>query len=145
MSENQVFAEGDLVIAEHEDGSCIRGRLTASSGDFYLNRSGRYVKGLIRDGFIITVLEKALPKIPTEPGYYFDKEGDSWRIYTTHEGLYRVADGHMESRLHAPFTRLEPVPETAKKVIEAVQSHGSYWPGSASLDEIAAEFGAVTE
>lgn len=54
--------------------------------------------------------------LPTEPGCYLDKDGSVWTITTRFP--FRE-DLHAR---HAPFTRLEPVPETAKKVLDAVDA-----------------------
>ena len=55
--------------------------------------------------------------IPTEDGVYMDKHGYSWTLGGDFDD-YRDLDPE-----RAPYTRLEPVPETAKKVLDAfVQS-----------------------
>ena len=61
-------------------------------------------------GFELTVLERAKPKLPTEPGIYADRTGDAWRIFGEGEPLkYLSADGdggNVDPERWAPFTKL---------------------------------------
>jgi hypothetical protein len=68
----------------------------------------------MHDGWSLFVEAPPAVVLPTEPGNYLDKDGTAWRI--TARFPFRE-DLHAR---HAPFTRLEPVPETAKKVLAAV-------------------------
>jgi hypothetical protein len=78
--------------------------------------------------------------LPTEPGNYLDKDGTAWRI--TARFPFRE-DLHAR---HSPFTRLEPVPETAKKVLDRIRSLGAPgWNLLYHLDQIAAEFGVKVD
>jgi hypothetical protein len=65
-------------------------------------------------GWSLFVEEPPAVVLPIEPGHYLDKDGTAWRI--TARFPFRV-DLHAR---HAPFTRLEPVSETAKKVLDRV-------------------------
>jgi hypothetical protein len=70
--------------------------------------------------------------LPVGPGYFLDREGDLWNL----------GKGELTELRYAPFTRLEPVPETAKKVLDQVRK--LYIPGpwvEKKLGEIAAKFG----
>lgn len=78
--------------------------------------------------------------VPTERGYYLDSTGDVWTL-----------SGYGQESLdpqYAPFTRLEPVPETAKKVLDAMEDAflglSSFPSVTAAFTELRTQFG-VTE
>lgn len=104
-----------------------------------------------------TLYVEAPPKVelPTEPGWYrgYDqlaevafvtelRDGKFWR------GHYGTGEyGDVER--FAPFTRLEPVAETAKKVLDRVAAvakgrAGNPWNAGATLSAVAAEFGVTS-
>ena len=99
------------------------------------------------DGCSLFVQAPPAIVLPTEPGCYLDKDGSVWTITTRFP--FRE-DLHAR---HAPFTRLEPVPETAKKVLDAVDAawmRGHHMgDGSAShrfevVRSLRAEFGVTS-
>jgi hypothetical protein len=96
----------------------------------------------------------AKPALPTEPGVYLDFEGDAWLL--TQGGSWRIAASGMEAApitsllkpgLYVPFTRLEPVAETAKRMCDRLftefeESTRSY---AEDVEFVAAEFGVTGE
>lgn len=115
MSE-QKFSEGDLI--EVVKGELVhRERAVAhktNDGRLHLPglASGPYLDAMEAYGFTVTIIEKAPPKVPSEPGVYLDSYGDLWRIREGENGL-RYKDSRSvandEPTIYAPFTRLEPV------------------------------------
>ena len=70
------------------------------------------------------VFVKAAPVVvlPTEPGIYQDCEGDPWRLGRLGWKLLTSdPPDAFKPEDHVPFTRLEPVSETAKKVLDRVR------------------------
>jgi hypothetical protein len=63
----------------------------------------------------------ATPPLPTEPGWYIDRDDGVWCL---HEGSLWLYNNYTNSdpKRFAPFTRLEPAPETAQKVLEDVRA-----------------------
>lgn len=146
------YNEGDLVEAVKGE-TVIRGRATASYGKHLLGRSGRIMEELEDNGFILTVIEKAAPKnvLPTEPGIYVTEGSEVWEkvpLFLLGDQSWQFANGEDASEAaanwgtKAPLTKLEPVPVTAKKVIERFEIlhlSDNMW-----LDDVAvisAEFG----
>ena len=137
------YNEGDLVEAV-KGNTAIRGPLVNIWG---LGRS-LYLKltlGLVTDiihleanGYKITVIEKAPPKVvlPTEPGFYVTAYNDPDVFELTKAGswFYGPKSIPVDRVIHDGgnyLRRLEPVGETAKKVLKA-------------LDDFAEEFGVAT-
>jgi len=119
---NELFAEGDLVEAvktEIASSTRLRGVLKSTGWEngFILQAQGfsPEISELEAKGFTLTLLEKATPPLPTEQGWYTDQEGDIWRVdsFAKFWCIGSVADDENPSD-YAPFTRLEPVAETAK-------------------------------
>lgn len=126
------YNEGDLVEAVKGD-TVIRGRLAPESFGcgFGIVGMGWPLNSLERVGFTLTVIEKAAPKnvLPTEAGVYADREGDFLIVYEDGDvQSVEVAKGHQSAKRmpiavdsdFAPYTRLEPVPVTVKKVLDAL-------------------------
>lgn len=124
------YSHGDLVEAVRDD-TVIRGRASASFGKHLLGLSGRIMEELEENGFTLTVIEKAAPKnvLPTEAGVYADREGDFLIVYEDGDvqSVEVAKEGQSVKRRpiaadsdFAPFTRVEPVPVTAKKVLDAL-------------------------
>lgn len=64
------YNEGDLVEAVKGD-TVIGGRVSlALDGRVIIGESSRSVGVLENEGFTVTVIERAKPKLPTEPGVY---------------------------------------------------------------------------
>ena len=97
-----------------------------------------------------TLYVQAKPvELPTELGFYVDKFGGLWTLSRggwSNTGLfYSFSDmSHC-----SPLTKLEPVPETAKKVLDAVKAafwgFGTVSSAEAALVELRAEFGVTNE
>ena len=142
------FHEGDLVEATKGE-TVVRGRVGGCSGD-WVGTSRRQIPGLINDGFTIATIERAKPALPTERGWYLDRNGMAWELQdfwncnplgTTSRPTADLFD------TYGPFTPLESVPETAKKVLD--QLRGMWGDVGApdwianKLTRIAAEFGVT--
>ena len=63
-------------------------------------------------------------ELPSEPGYYLDKEGDAWVLQENGKlknlDAYRTGDAMSSeagAQMWAPFTRLESRADTAKAVL----------------------------
>lgn len=143
------YTAGDLVEAVKGE-SVIRGRLKADELGLHLwvGDSGRTPENIESYGFTLSIIEKAAAVVvlPTEDGLYLDADGDPWRLM---DDRWLYLPGRTLSRQafsYAPFTRLEPVSETAKKVLGRV---GKVWEGYPwfefpnALDEIARDFGVT--
>ena len=154
------YTAGDLVEAVKGD-TVIRGRLKKTGHYLWVGDSGRTPENIESYGFTISVVEKAAAVVvlPTEPGLYTTDTRDLTRSVP----LYRLAkNGEWstiwplqgeETRTPAEIldgtkpetlTRLEPVPETAKKVLDRVLSYWDFEPPaniSIALSRIAKDFG----
>jgi hypothetical protein len=125
---SELFAEGDLVEAvktEIASSTRLRGVLKSTGWEngFILQAQGfsPEINELEAKGFTLTLIEKATPPLPTEPGWYSDCRDDIWRVSPT--GAWTYSDtwrSASEVAMYAPFIRLEPVAETAKKVLDRV-------------------------
>lgn len=155
------YTPGDLVEAVKGE-TVIRGRLHGLGDHLWVGDSGRTPENVESYGFTITVIEKAAPVVvlPTEPGLYTTDIKDlptSLPLYRLNEnGEWSTIWAHIGEQTRAPaeildgikpgiLTRLEPVSETAKKVLDRV---GKVWEGYPwfefpnALEAIAREFGA---
>ena len=121
------FSEGDLIEAsrvEVASSTTMRG-IVKSNETFGLTLGAQgyepAIEWLEGHGFTLTLLEKATPVLPTEWGYYSDNEGDIWRLNTSGDWVC-IESPHIDDNPSAfvPFIRLEPVAETAKKVLDRV-------------------------
>ena len=143
------YNEGDLVEGVKGE-SVIRGRLD-NIGNLIIDGLDWRVASLIRNGFTIRVIEKAAPVVvlPTEPGCYVDEFNHTFAILGFNGGKWcgPFVPTDDASKLIPPFTRLEPVSETAKKVLDRVASWWEFGPPTVWAEEllnIGIEFG-VTE
>lgn len=129
------FSVGDYVEAtKGRDG--VKGVVRLSGQVLVVGASCRSVDGLEAQGWTVTVLEKAAPPVPTEPGYYFDKDGDMWNERNdTVIGL---------DPRYAPYTRLEPVPVTVQKVIDKLADGGIIRRGGEVARAIREIFGVTS-
>ena len=160
-----IFSVGDLVEARKGE-RVIRDRI--HKGDSLFFGASKYLgnpsmvgpsslEGFKDQGFTLFLVEAATPPLPTEPGVYLDKWGDTWQLSEETsafaERWFLGSDfmTHNVARGYAPFTKLEPVPDTAKKVLDAVRERTSYryhelgtkMQGrlSADLNRVAIQFG----
>jgi hypothetical protein len=144
------YKVGDLVEAVKGE-NIVRGRLTedACTGDLYMH--GWCIKPLLRDGYTVTLVEAAPEPLPTEPGAYLDDRGNVVQLTaetTDYEerwfNEYGAYMTHTEARDRTPFTRLEPVSETASRVInrlvEQAEMHGEELWG---VQQIKNDFGVT--
>ena len=154
------FNVGDLVEARKgEEG--LRGRIVDIEGSLCL-RAGTWSHGisvLRRMAYTFSLVEAATPPLPTEEGAIITwNKGyaqETAVLEKTNQWLYngnnfetaeieQAIDGH-------PFTRLEPVQDIAKKVLDAVRERtfyryselGTKMHGrlSAEFDRVALDFG----
>ena len=74
----------------------------------------------------LSVPAKPAVVLPTEEGIYMDVSGSPWELRFFFEAVMWKFGGDLQTdsqaELYAPFTRLEPVAVTAKKVIEFIES-----------------------
>jgi hypothetical protein len=149
---NELFAEGDLVEAVKGE-QVIRNRVNKSRSYDELfvvvGDSPTSLSHLTENlGFTLTLVEKATPPLPTEPGWYTDQEGDIWRV-DSFARLWCIGseEDDEDPSDYAPFTRLEPVAETAKKVLDRVLEEYKTLPlkfVSDVLPIVAKEFGVTS-
>jgi hypothetical protein len=102
--------KGDLVHLErYEDSAVFRVHYKHESNEISMfSVSNYYHKS---DGWNLFVQKPGPVQIVPAVGYYFDKDGD----------LFNFDEEDIIGRnwaKYAPFTRLEPVPETAKKILD---------------------------
>ena len=159
----QEFHEGDLVEAVKGE-TVIRARVEENNGTQGIPMGGiayYYLKTLEADGFTLTVIEKAAPPLPTEPGWYLGRPGS--RNYAhlqlcadadcedSSEGPHwyrpdqsRVLDPSEVAEYYLPLERLELASVTAKKVLDAIRARIGSIDSAYDFQAVAAEFG-VTE
>jgi len=123
------WKEGDLVEAVKGE-TVIRGRLISRGNGLVLNLTlaiASDIPHLEANGYTLTRVEHVKSELPTEPGVYEDREGDAWLLAANCEWHCLTVDlRHVgkpiefDPSLYAPFTRIEPVPVTAKKVLDRV-------------------------
>lgn len=142
------YNEGDLIEAVKGE-TRLAGRLSDLTGSLGIKDAG-WPLDLLLCGWTVTVIEPATPKVelPAEPGVYQDARGNAW----VHDDVffYRASASdadHDDPADFAPFTRLESRADTAKAVLDAVETGlasqlGDYWIGR--LDVVAAEFGVTS-
>ena len=110
----------------------------------HLLDSGEQVEVRVINGWQLSVPAKPAVVLPTEEGIYMDVSGSPWELRFFFEAVMWKFGGDLQTdsqaELYAPFTRLEPVAVTAKKVIEFIESDLS----CDSYDTARKEFG-VTE
>ena len=152
------YTAGDLVEAVKGE-TVTRGRLHLNGKYLWVGDSGRTPENLESYGFTLSIIEKAAAVVvlPTEPGLYTTDTRDLTRsmpLYQLNENSeWSTIWAHMGEQKRAPaeildgiapktLTRLEPVSETAKKVLDRVHAvlANRMWMYS-DLDDIAADFG----
>jgi hypothetical protein len=121
--------DGQRVRLTNDNGSLEGIAFQGNTSFVYLDRHGS--NPFYSVYWKLFVQAKPVPVLPTEPGSaWHDRLGELWLV--DYEGIFKclqTADfGLIEispdrAARAAPFTRLEPVPGTAKKVIGQVISH----------------------
>lgn len=146
------YNEGDLVEAV-KDEQLVRGRIfiPTGAGRQFLGDCGERVGYYEKNGFTITVIEKAKPKVelPIEAGLYADRTGDVWLFdrggafvpITNGLGSGRMPDEDVQmfarrAAEYAPFTRLEPRAVTAKDVADWLWENRTEIRGALKSDDI---------
>lgn len=165
------FREGDLVEAVKGERRVVD-RVKFSSGSLIFPR-GLYIGdpqllgpssiySFLNAGFTVTVIERAKSALPTEPGVYAPLGKaplHDVRIFQLcnngawFEGDVRVGEAELQAfDDEVRLTRLEPVPVTARRVLDAVEEAMDRcdWPLSiddseAVLAEVKAQFGVTDE
>lgn len=153
------YNEGDLVEAV-KGTTVLRGRLKRSREDgpdpiLVLTPALKSdIVHLASNGYTVTVIERAKPALPTEPGHYLHRNGIDVLSRTAsgswiHDGRFTADNAIRDCQ---PLQRLEPVAETAKKVldrvrarVDTVSSPGAviYEIAEDTLAQIAVEFGVT--
>ena len=113
--------KGDSIRVEYTD---YKGRIIAS--EFWAD-SDWYDYSVGAEGNTYFLLDRPVPPValPTEPGYYIAKSRLPWMLEVNAHGEIEWFFGGSFKATNfaaefAPFTRLEPVADTAKKVLDRV-------------------------
>ena len=141
------FSEGDLVEAVKGERR-IRDRVVTLTDDLlftrgpYLGSPSLFVLSTLASyahaGYVLTLIEKATPPLPTEPGWYSDKDEDIWRLDATDRWAHKGYPYSPEQvAAYAPLTHLEPVDVTAKRVLNRVLDIWAFGPPAHVNNEIA--------
>jgi len=118
------FNVGDLVEAVKGE-LVIRDRVTVKGYHLALGAMGWSLRDVRLNGYTLSLVEAATPPLPTEPGIYADIEGDPWKLNATtddYEARWSFGNEYKtraQVSQHVPFTRLGPVPDIARKVVDA--------------------------
>ena len=133
---------GDLVEARKGE-TRIVARLVWSGDCLFFDGWGAGVLSAVDQGFTLSLVEAATPPLPSEPGAYMTVDGD---VLTLDKPLLGWACGSLSisaKSIELPLTKLEPVPDIAKKVIDAVRSRVTLHCHVCAmrLTDIGAEFG----
>jgi hypothetical protein len=127
------FENGENILIVRAEGVALSGGWISWSGDVCIWK---------RVGWSLFVEAPPAVVLPTEPGWYLDKDYCVWKLES--DGWYFDSERvqYNSARLDAPFERLEPVPETAKKVLDKINPFIaiSCWH---HLVRVAAEFGVT--
>ena len=145
------YNEGDLVEAVNEDGAKLTGILgKRDDGLLYLGAYHWIFPTWVAEnaGFsTITVIEKAKPQLPTEPGYYESADfhiADDFSPYRLRrEGHWELRGQKMSPTYMAdrmPLARLAPVAEVLDKVTQAFRVPRTRAEG---VKIVAAEYGVT--
>ena len=148
------YGRGDVVSLQFGNtDSVITG--TLKGGDLFVGDSKRTLYALLVDKWTITMHKEFVPEVvlPTEPGTYATYV-DSSRpqiIHKLNDGRWANANQnyYMTDKMVAhclPLTRLEPVSETAKKVLDRVNgwwAHDEHRGLPIFLSALRAEFGVI--
>lgn len=142
------FKVGDKIHAKNYDTEIIA-TLCESAGDVYLGASGWALSTILADFWEVTLVESAPEPLPTEEGWYvaFDRLANEPFVVEIRSGNSRFwyrGNPLGNPERFAPFTRLEPVPDTASRVInrlvEQAEMHGEELWG---VQQIKNDFGVT--
>ena len=143
------YNEGDLVEAIKGD-SFMRARLIEVHGLLVLEALGGTIQWYEKNGWTTAVIETAPPKVVLPKATVMFNGGFvatwwdeslSWSI----TGADRAWGDPDEILRHfgSDFTILEPVPETAKKVLDRVRAYLMSSVSLSALNDLRREFGAT--
>jgi len=150
------YNEGDLVRVEKGEvlhqARLVRSDLWGDATRLFLPGflAGKYVELIAEEGFTVTVIEKAKPKVelPTESGFYLSRDAKLWTLevngYWRDDYDYTRRPDEAEAR--APFTRLEPRAVTAKAVLDRFVAvyQSTLRTTMQDVDTVRAEFGVTS-
>lgn len=160
------YNEGDLVEAVKGD-TVIRGRVNRHGE---LNLTMALTSDMLHlkaNGYTVTLVQRATPPLPDVNGIYFPRRTfePHIRVVTRAQGIWYDATGEplddddfdWLNRRHASgdLTHFEPVPVTAKRVLDAVRKtltlpkdgkrpNGEFIVTYDQIEAIAAEFGVTS-
>ena len=137
--------KGDLIRREYGDVDHV----SNAAVEYYAACDGFYVGGTL-DSYFLLDRPKPPVVLPTEVGVYFDKAGDIWVIGLSGKMAVATSGGHdwlipwetsegsnIVPENYAPFTKLEPVAETAAKMLAlAVKAIEESTPASTSYKTV---------
>ena len=115
---------GQKVRLVNVDGSVeFEARYNAASSGVW-SHTGYYARS---ESWSLFVEAPPAVVLPTERGLYSDRDGDAWLldvygdwVQLTEVGVTGGLIAGRDAADYVPFTRLAPVPETAKKVLDAI-------------------------
>lgn len=110
------YNKGDLIEATHTDGTVVRTPVTGFDEGMAYTRLGSFYG----PDWTITLLKAVEPPLPTEPGYYLDKDEELWQLVSGGDWKFLLDSFVTGPQYFLPFTKLEPVTETARKVLARV-------------------------
>ena len=141
--------KGYLIRVEYGDVN----REGKAAVEYYAARDGFYVGGTKDSSFLI---DRPKPPVvlPTEPGVYVSylETPLGTTFHNLNDGRWSYIDGNgwladSEVAEYLPLTKLEPVAETAKRVLDRVMDATGAAPTSFTSEkilEVAAEFGVTS-
>ena len=137
------FNVGDLVEARKGE-LVIRDRVVMKSYGLALGAMGWSLRDVRLNGYTLSLVEAATPPLPSEPGVYeaVDEGCGMWVLDT--DGSWWLGAAEIIPQLVPEvLVRLESVPDTAKKVLDAVRSRVTLHCHVCAmrLTDIGAEFG----
>ena len=123
----------------------IQGQVSGTVYFSYFNVRGLGLTQFQRQSYNLFVPARSAVTLPTEPGWYVDRQDDVWQLYAVDSWRCLSAIGATEDvEFYAPFVRLESVPDTARRVLTVYRDR---WENSFTTEEAirisAAEFGVT--
>ena len=149
------YQAGDFVEAV-KNRLRIGGVLSTYYAGLRIEDAGWSVEALKRDGFTVTVIEKATPPpppLPTVPGAYAGNTGSVHVLTSSGQwldfSLWKGTPWPKPPTGYAPFTRLEPVAETAKRIVayawELLSASSGHLAPDPLIGTLADEFGVTVD
>jgi len=143
---------GDQVRVTHESGDELKGYVdwVFNGLDDDVHRIQIEVPSLpesveIRDSeWFLSVPAKPAVVIPAEPGWYLDPQQDIWKLNAAGDWHCLLSPNDTPDN-YAPFTRLEPVAVTAKKVLDDVSKYAWADGFMPQLRALGIKYGSIDE